>query len=65
MLEFFGFIWSAISSLISTIKYIIGFLTGLLQIIPKTLSFLPNEISTLLLTAITIISAVFIYKFIK
>lgn len=65
MVEFFSFIWSMISNLISTIKYIVNFLGELLEVIPKTLSFLPSEILGLLLTAITIISAVFIYKFIK
>lgn len=65
MVEFFNFIWSIISNLISTIKYIVNFLGELLEIVPKTLSFLPSEILGLLLTAISIISAVFIYKFIK
>lgn len=65
VIGFFGWIWNVISELLSTIIDVINFLKDLILAIPKFLDILPNEITILLIPAITIIIFVFIFKFVK
>lgn len=65
IVDFASFIWDVIKNLIDGIMSVINFIYNLVALIPEFLTFLPNEISILIGSAVTIVVVIFIFKFIK
>ena len=64
-MEFLSFVWDIIKNLIGTLKNIIEFIFNLPNFINQFLSFLPNEITIPLLSVLTIIIIISVFKFVK
>lgn len=65
IIDYGSFVWSILESIVSKIISVINFIKNLILFIPNYLKFLPTEISILLLSALSIIVVIFIFKFIK
>lgn len=65
MLDVASFIWNIIKDLIDGIISVINFLKNIVFYIPNFLGFLPTEISVLLISALSILTIVFIFRFVK
>ncbi len=65
MLEFFGFIWDIIQSILDMIVNVVDFLKNLVVTIPGIVSYFPSEISNILMFVFPIIIGMFIYKLVK
>lgn len=63
--DFIGFIWNIIKDTVDGIINAVNFIKDLIIKIPEFISGLPTEISVLLLSALSTIIIVFIFKFIK
>lgn len=65
MLDIASFTWNILKDIISGIINIISFIKDLALNLPNFLSFLPTEISIILLSTISILTIIFIFRFVK
>ena len=65
MLEFFGFIWDLIQSILDSIINVVNFLKEIIVFIPNIFSQLPRDIAVLAITTFTTLIGIFIFRFIK
>lgn len=65
MTQLFDFIWNIINSIIEPIKVIITFIYDVFNLVSKAINYLPSPISSIILSVITVLIAITIFKFVK
>lgn len=65
VVDFASWVWSIVQNLIGTLKTFIDIIWSIPEFIINMLSFLPNEIKTMLFMVVSILIIVTIFKFVK
>ncbi len=65
VVDFASWVWSIVQNLIGTLKTFIDIIWSIPEFIINMLSFLPNEIKTMLFMVVSILIIVSIFKFVK